>query len=57
MTSDNPYVKFSDITGLKIPETKKEKRFGIGPMIYGGFGNKGFNYGIGIGIQYNLWNF
>lgn len=57
MTSDNPYVKFSNITGLKIPETKKEKKFGIGPMIYGGFGNKGFNYGVGIGIQYNLWKF
>lgn len=57
MTSDNPYVKFSDITGLKIPETKKEKRFGVGPGVFVGFGNKGFNYGVGIGIQYNLWKF
>lgn len=57
MTSDNPYVKFSDVTGLKIPETKKEKRFGVGPGVFVGFGNKGFNYGVGIGIQYNLWKF
>lgn len=57
ITSDNPYVKFNTITGLKIPEQKKVKKFGIGPMIYGGYGNKGFNYGVGIGLQYNLINF
>lgn len=57
MTSDNPYVKFSNITGLKIPEQKKIKKFGIGPTIYGGYGNKGFQYGIGIGLQYNFINF
>jgi len=57
MTSDNPYVKFSSITGLKIPKEKKVKKFGIGPVIYGGYGNKGWNYGIGIGLQYNFIKF
>ena len=57
MTSDNPYVKFNSITGLTIPKQKKEKKFGIGPSIFGGYGNKGFVYGIGIGLQYNFINF
>lgn len=57
MTSDNPYVKFSSITGLEIPKEKKVKKFGIGPVIYGGYGNKGWNYGIGIGLQYNFIKF
>lgn len=57
MTSDNPYVKFNSITGLKIPKQKKEKKFGIGPSVFGGYGNKGFVYGVGIGLQYNFINF
>ena len=57
MTSDNPYVKFNSITGLTIPKQKKEKKFGIGPSVFGGYSNKGFAYGIGIGLQYNLINF
>ena len=57
MTSDNPYVKFNSITGLKIPKQKKEKKFGIGPSVFGGYSNKGFVYGIGIGLQYNFISF
>ena len=57
MTSDNPYVKFNSITGLTIPKQKKEKKFGIGPSLFGGYSNKGFVYGIGIGLQYNFINF
>ena len=57
MTSDNPYIKFNSITGLKIPKQKKEKKFGIGPSVFGGYSNKGFVYGIGIGLQYNFINF
>ena len=57
MTSDNPYVKFNSITGLTIPKQKKEKKFGIGPSVFGGYGNKGFVYVIGIGLQYNFINF
>lgn len=57
MTSDNPYVKFSSITGLTIPKEKKVKKFGIGPSIYGGYGNHGWNYGLGIGFQYNIISF
>lgn len=57
MTSDNPYVKFNSITGLTIPKQKKEMKFGIGPSVFGGYSNKGFVYGIGIGLQYNLISF
>lgn len=57
MTSDNPYVKFNSITGLTIPKQKKEKKFGIGPSVFGGYSNKGFVYGVGIGLQYNLISF
>lgn len=57
ITSDNPYVKFNSITGLTIPKQKKEKKFGIGPSVFGGYGNKGFVYGIGIGLQYNFIKF
>lgn len=57
MTSDNPYVKFNSITGLTIPRQKKEKKFGIGPSVFGGYSNKGFVYGVGIGLQYNFINF
>lgn len=57
MTSDNPYVKFNSITGLTIPKQKKEKKFGIGPSVFGGYSNKGFVYGVGIGLQYNFINF
>lgn len=57
MSSTNPYVKFNSVTGLVVPSSKqKQKKFGIGPIIYGGydFRNKGFGYGIGIGVQYNV---
>ena len=57
MTSDNPYVKFNSITGLTIPKQKKEKKFGIGPSVFSGYSNKGFVYGFGIGLQYNLISF
>ena len=57
MTSDNPYVKFNSITGLTIPKQKKEKKFGICPSVFWGYSNKGFVYGIGIGLQYNFINF
>ena len=57
MTSDNPYVKFNSITGLTIPKQKKEKKFGIGPSVFGGYSNKGFVYGFGIVLHYNFINF
>lgn len=58
MTSDNPYVKFTSITGLEIPsQQQKKKRFGIGPVIYGGydFNTKTLGYGVGIGLTYSLF--
>lgn len=35
---------------------KDNKRFGIGPVVYGGYDcqNKRFGWGVGIGVTYNL---
>lgn len=58
MTSDNPYVKFTSITGLEVPsKEQKKKRFGIGPVVYGGydFNTKSFGYGLGVGITYSVF--
>lgn len=58
MTSDNPYVKFASITGLEVPSREqKKKRFGIGPVVYGGydFNTKSFGYGLGVGITYSVF--
>lgn len=57
MTSDNPYVKFNNITGLKIPESERKKKFGFGPSVFVGYSNNGLNYGLGIGIQYRIFEF
>lgn len=52
ITSDNPYVQYSNITGVQMPKQKK-KRWNIG--IYGGFGihydmpTKSFGYGPQLG--------
>lgn len=57
MSSSNPYIKFNNITGFVVPSTKqKEKKFGIGPIIFGGYdiSSKKLGYGIGIGVQYNI---
>lgn len=57
MSSTNPYVSFNKVTGFVVPSTKqKQKKFGLGPIIYGGYNinSKSFGYGIGIGVQYNI---
>lgn len=43
-----------------ITTTKKDnKKFGIGPVLYGGYDihNKQFGWGVGIGLNYNIIKF
>lgn len=58
LTSSNPYVKYNEITGIVVPKDKP-KKFGIGPVIYGGYDlkSKSWGYGIGIGVTYSLFQF
>lgn len=56
--SNNPYVKYNEISGFTITK-QKQKKFGIGPQVGYGYnfnGNKFAPY-IGIGISYNLITF
>lgn len=56
--SDNPYVKYREMSGFTITKTK-QKRFGLG--IHTGYGysvgqNKFTPY-IGVGVHYNIFSF
>ena len=45
-------------TNKEITIKKKDiHRFGIGPVVYGGynFGTKKLDYGVGIGVSYHIW--
>lgn len=64
VTSPNPYIKFTDIKSVIIPEStiaKAFRRWSVG--VYVGFGmqygllNKSIDLGpqIGIGINYRIW--
>ena len=61
--SNNPYVKFNELSGFIAPEKSsyiyKRKKFNIGPYVgYGYDIIKGrFNPQIGIGISYSLLGF
>lgn len=62
MTSHNPYVKFTEIQGITIPQPKKKKfSLGIGPQVGYGYNFKGKQFapyiGIGIGLQWNIIQF
>lgn len=62
LKSNNPYVKFDNITGITIPKPKKYKySIGIGPQIGYGYdfvAKKGVPYvGIGISLNYNILSF
>ena len=60
ITSENPYIRYNEITGLVIPQQlQKKKHWSVGPMIYGGFDvmNRKFGAGIGIGVTYSLFSF
>ena len=56
--SDNPYVKYREMSGFTIAKPKK-KKFGIG--IQAGYGynirNNNLSPYIGIGIHYNIFSF
>lgn len=56
--SDNPYVKYNEISGFTLTPPKK-KRFGIGVQIgYGyNFNGKKLSPYIGLGLSYNLITF
>ena len=61
--SNNPYVKFNELSGFIVPEKSsyiyKRKKFNIGPYVgYGYDIVKGkFNPQIGIGLTYSLFGF
>lgn len=57
LDSINIYRK-SVITNKETVIKKKDiHRFGIGPVVYGGynFGTKKLDYGVGIGVSYHIW--
>ena len=58
ITTDNPYIKISDIQGITIP-TPKTKHFYLGPSINFGYDpiqNKpSFNVGVSIGYGLFSW--
>ena len=53
------YRKNVSISKETVITKKDRKKFGIGPMIYGGFniGSRKMDYGVGIGISYHIWEF
>jgi hypothetical protein len=53
--SDNPYVKYNEITGFQVKPIKK-KRFHIGPQVSIGYDGSVHPY-VGIGITYSLFGF
>lgn len=55
ISSDNPYVKFNEITGLTLPKVK-QKKFGIGPSISAGINpiTKKLDYMIGMSASYHI---
>lgn len=58
ITSDNPYVRYNNISGFTIPK-KRTKRFGIGPQIGVSYNIKDNSISptIGIGLSYSLIKF
>lgn len=51
--SDNPYVRYNELTGFKI-QKQKTKRWGLGIQAGYGVGSKVTPY-IGIGLSYNIF--
>lgn len=63
LKSNNPYIKYKEITGLTVPNQVSKKKhwsIGIGPNVSYGydFNNRKFAPMIGIGVQlnYNLFS-
>ena len=61
ISSDNPYVQYNEIQGLTLPKQRKPFSIGIGPTFSYGydFQHKTFgpNFGISIGLYYNIFQF
>lgn len=60
LTSNNPYVKTTEIQGITIPQTSyKKKNFHIGPSITAGYDpfRKQATFNIGISLTYSIYSF
>ena len=57
VTSDNPYIKISDIQGITLP-TPKTKHFYLGPSINFGYDpiKKKPTFNIGVSVGYGLFS-
>lgn len=57
VTSDNPYIKISDIQGITLP-TPKTKHFYLGPSINFGYDpiQKKPTFNIGVSVGYGLFS-
>lgn len=57
LDSINIYRKNISTNKETIIKKKDIHRFGIGPVVYGGynFGTKKLDYGVGIGVSYHIW--
>lgn len=60
VTSDNPYINYTNIQGITLPNKKPVWSIGIGPSVNFGYDviNKkpGVMVGLGISLNYNLIN-
>ena len=57
LDSINIYRKKISTNKETVIKKKDIHRFGIGPVVYGGynFGTKKLDYGVGIGVSYHIW--
>ena len=56
ISSNNPYIKYNNIIGIKNEQKKERYLFGIGPEIGVGINTDGrFVPYVGIGLHYNLF--
>lgn len=57
LDSINIYRKNISTNKETVIKKRDIHRFGIGPVVYGGynFGTKKLDYGVGIGVSYHIW--
>ena len=57
LDSINVYRKNTYVTKEVFTDVNSRKRFGVGPVLYGGYNVSGrrFDYGIGIGLTYSIF--
>ena len=57
LDSINVYRKNIYVTKEVFTDVNSRKRFGVGPVLYGGYNVSGrrFDYGIGIGVTYSIF--